>query len=107
MFSEQLKITKRLLLVIIRIAKEQRIAMLLSDIFDAPHKLGEERVSNAWNQNANGKTPLSAQAAGQKVGMVIEFGDCIANAGPRLLGDTGFIVDHCRDGLNEIGRAHF
>jgi hypothetical protein len=35
-FSKQLKVVERLLLVIVRIAKEQGIAMLLSDIFDAP-----------------------------------------------------------------------
>src|SRR5260370_16203031 len=99
-FSEQLKIIKRFLLVIVRIAKEQGIAMLLSDIFNAPDKLGKERVSDAWNQDAKGKTPLSAQAAGQKVGMVIKFGDSIAHADSGGLGDTGFIVDYCRDCLD-------
>src|SRR5260370_35257846 len=99
-FSEQLQIIKRLLLVIVRIAKEQGIAMLLSDIFNAPDKLGKERVRNAWNQEANGKAPLSAQAAGQKVGMVIKFGDCLAQADSGGLSDTRFIVDHGRDRLD-------
>ena len=74
--------------------------MLLSDIFDSPDKLGEKRVSNAGNENANGKTPLSAQAASQKVGMVIKFGDGLAHADPGELGNPGFIVDDGRDGLD-------
>jgi hypothetical protein len=49
MSSEQLDIPDFFLLIIVRIAKEERVALFLGNIFDAAHELRKKWVGDAGN----------------------------------------------------------
>ena len=79
--------------------------MFLSHIFNSADKLRKERVRDARDQHANGKTALSAEAAGQEIRMVIELRDSGAHPEAGPLGNTRFIIDDCGDGLDgDVGK---
>jgi hypothetical protein len=57
--------------MLIRVAKKDRVPVQVSGVFDAAHKIREERVRDGGDQDTNGQTTLSPETAGETVGLKV------------------------------------
>jgi len=69
--AKQLEVFGLFALMLIRVAEKDLVSVQVGGVFDAAHKIREERVGDRGDQDTYGQTTLSPETAGETVGLKV------------------------------------